>query len=184
MSIRCSVCLHPNAKEIDEGMLTGELSIPKVAELYGLSKSAVGRHKKKCLLKEAPSTISDALPMEELKAGPPRVKPYQGETREPGTFLTGDEVLEKLHALMDDCQGIIDTRRDSNKGGDAALILMAVDKISKVIQVYIKFMGLAKETSEEQELKHWREIGTIIWGFLDEKGLREEFESALSSRGL
>lgn len=47
---RCSVCKHPEAEVIDKHLVEMDIRIDQIAGLYGLSESALGRHKKDCIL--------------------------------------------------------------------------------------------------------------------------------------
>jgi hypothetical protein len=47
---RCSVCKHPETEVIDKHLVEMDIRIDQIAGLYGLSESALGRHKKDCIL--------------------------------------------------------------------------------------------------------------------------------------
>jgi len=47
---RCTVCRHDHAEVIDKHLIEMDIRIDQIAELYGLSKSALSRHKKDCIL--------------------------------------------------------------------------------------------------------------------------------------
>ena len=49
MSMTCSVCRHPERDEIDRAIVEGRLTTRGIADRYGLSKSAVQRHRSKCV---------------------------------------------------------------------------------------------------------------------------------------
>lgn len=47
---RCTVCKHPEAEVIDKHLIEMDIRIDQIAGLYGLSSSALSRHKKDCIL--------------------------------------------------------------------------------------------------------------------------------------
>ena len=168
---RCSVCNHPERLEIEEALIKG-LSIRKAADKYNLSAGAVGRHRKNCLTREVAETfLFDDLP--------------EAATfdKSPTKFLTGEDVLTQLHGLMNDARDIFNEER-KDKESSNMLALKALESINKFTQTYVSFMDLAQKSQEDTELKEWRIIAAYMWEFVEEKGLRSDFETGLINRGI
>lgn len=52
-SPRCTICKHEQSDVIDHHLITQDLSVAKISKIFGLSISAIGRHKKNCIRAKA-----------------------------------------------------------------------------------------------------------------------------------
>jgi hypothetical protein len=177
----CTVCKHKKRAEIEEHLLLGTMSLRKMAVKYKLTTGPLSRHKRRCMSAEVESTTI-------IKKRPKKVPmPQKVRIVE---YLTGEDLLGKLSWLIKKAEDVIAQEEKEGKGTgekkgtDRRVILMAIDRIAKVSETYIKFMELAQKNDTDKELEEWKRIGTLIWEFIDKKGLREEFELELSRNGI
>jgi hypothetical protein len=57
MAKACSICQHPNARGVVNKMLEQKVSMSKISEATGFSKSAIGRHALRCTLREKAASL-------------------------------------------------------------------------------------------------------------------------------
>jgi hypothetical protein len=168
---RCSICNHQNRNEIERHLVTGDLSLRTIGGLYGVTHSPLFRHKQNCMNKELFDILAPEIPV--LKEIDCRKQ----------VFMTGEEILGKFHFLIEEAEKVMTDAKGGEKKNPSH-ILMAIDRVNKLLKTYVGFMDIAKGHDGEKELNDWREIGAAIWEFVDKKGLRDEFDAELILRGL
>jgi len=57
MSQKCTACQHPKRSELDSLLVTGSPSLQSIAARFGLSKTALARHRKRHLARQAQKAI-------------------------------------------------------------------------------------------------------------------------------
>lgn len=109
----CTVCSHPDRKEIDRAILAGEPN-RRIAAQWSLSETAVRRHKK------------DHIPKKVAKAT---------EARE---VVQADNLLDQVRALLSTAQSL--TQR-AESSGDLRTALAGVREIRGTLELMAKIMG-------------------------------------------
>lgn len=113
MTRACSVCAHPERHAIDKALVAGG-ALRDIAGRYGLTKSAVERHK------------AAHLP----------VALVRGEAaREAAHAL---DVVQQLRTINGAALTVL---RDARAAGDGDLALKAIDRILKQIELQAKLLG-------------------------------------------
>jgi len=157
---RCTVCDHPQREEIDM-QLVREVSYRTIADQFGLSKTALIRHKE--------SHIPDAL----IKA--------QGA----GEVAQGDNLLAQVKALQSEAQGILGEARAA---GDLKTALIGIGKAKECLELLFKVEGRLQDQQSVQvnvnlDIFHspeWLRVGRMLAEVLrDYPDLRAEVAARL-----
>jgi transposase-like protein len=130
---RCTVCDHPESRSIDEALVSGA-PYRSVAKRFGLSESAVYRHK------------TEHLPVHMLKA------------KEVEETARADDLLEQVRNLQTHALGILER---AEKSGDLRTALAAISQARGNVELLGKLAGELDErpvvnlnvSSEWQELR-------------------------------
>ena len=109
----CTVCAHSDRHSVDTALLSGA-TFRNIAARFGLSTSAVFRHRTACL----PATLVQAAGVEEVRAAL--------------------DVLAQLKAINGAALGVL---RDAKAAGDGDLVLKAIDRVHKQIELQAKLLG-------------------------------------------
>lgn len=97
MALQCSICSHPKREEIDRAILSGE-PVRAVARQFGVSRSALNRHKNnghlskaiaRATAKEAGLVVSDGAPT-----------PGPQEIRAAREVAVGGALIEQMRDLL------------------------------------------------------------------------------------
>ena len=141
MPRRCTVCDHPQRHSIDEALVSGA-PYRSVAKRFGLSESAVYRHK------------TEHLPVHLLKA------------REVEEVAQTDELLEQVRHLQAHALDILER---AEKDGDLRTALAAISQARGNLELLGKLAG---ELDERPVVNlnvspEWMELRTLIVGALD-----------------
>ncbi len=113
MPLHCSVCVHPERPAIDRALIA-EVSLRDIAGQYGLSKSAVDRHK------------AEHLPEHMVKAQ------AQEDVR------TAIDVVRQLKAINAATLAILQEARSAKQH---TVALMAIDRVQRQIELQAKLLG-------------------------------------------
>jgi hypothetical protein len=111
---RCSVCDHPERRAIDKALAIGHLANRAIALRYGLTRMALWRHK------------DDHLPAQLVKA------------QEAIDVRAALDVVQQLKAINAASLEVLHQAREQGRGG---LVLFAVDRIQKQIELQAKLLG-------------------------------------------
>jgi transposase-like protein len=141
MPRRCTVCDHPERQSIDEALVSGA-PYRSVAKRFGLSESAVYRHK------------TEHLPVHLLKA------------REVEEVAQADDLLEQVRHLQTHALDILDR---AEKAGDLRTALAAISQARGNLELLGKLAG---ELDERPVINlnvspEWLELRPVIVGALE-----------------
>jgi transposase-like protein len=141
MPRRCTVCDHPGRHGIDEALVSGA-PYRSVAKRFGLSESAVYRHK------------TEHLPAHMLKA------------REVEETARADDLLEQVRNLQTHALVILER---AEKSGDLRTALAAISQARGNLELLGKLAG---ELDERPVVNlnissEWLELRTVIVGALE-----------------
>jgi transposase-like protein len=141
MPRRCTVCDYPKRHSIDEALVTGA-PYRSVAKRFGLSESAVYRHK------------TEHLPTHLLKA------------REVEETARADALLEQVRHLQTHALGILER---AEKAGDLRTALVAISQARGNLELLGKLAG---ELNERPVVNlnispEWLELRAVIVGALE-----------------
>jgi hypothetical protein len=141
MPRRCTVCDHPERHSIDETLVTGA-PYRSVAKRFGLSESAVYRHK------------TEHLPAHLLKA------------READEAARADDLLEQVKNLQTHALDILDRAEET---GDLRTALAAISQARGNLELLGKLAG---ELDERPVVNlnvspEWLELRAVIVGALE-----------------
>lgn len=109
----CTVCAHPDRHAIEKALVAGG-AYRDIAGRYGLTKSAVERHKAEHL----PVALVTAAGAEEVR-----------------------QALDVLQQLKTINGAALTVLRDARAAGDGDLALRAIDRILKQIELQAKLLG-------------------------------------------
>jgi hypothetical protein len=141
MPRRCSVCNHPRRHSIDEALVSGG-PYRSVAKRFGLSESAVYRHK------------TEHLPAHLLKA------------REVEEVARADDLLDQVKNLQ---AHVLDILERAEKSGDLRTALAAISQARGNLELLGKLAG---ELDERPVVNlnvspQWLELRAVIVGALE-----------------
>src|SRR5829696_7179067 len=141
MPRRCTVCDHPERHSIDEALVSGA-SYRSVAKRFGLSESAVYRHK------------TEHLPAHLVKA------------KEAEEVAHADDLLEQVRNLQTRAMGILEL---AEKAGDLRTALAAISQARGNLELLGKLAGELDERSvvNLNVSPEWLELRAVIVGTLE-----------------
>jgi hypothetical protein len=141
MPRRCTVCDHPERPGINEALVTGA-PYRSVAKRFGLSESAVYRHK------------TEHLPAHLLKA------------REVEEVAQADDLLEQVRYLQGHALDILEC---AEKAGDLRTALAAISQARGNLELLGKLAGELDERPVVNVLvsPEWLELRAVIVGALE-----------------
>src|SRR3712207_3570678 len=141
MPRRCTVCDHPESHGIDETLVTGA-PYRSVAKRFGLSESAVYRHK------------TEHLPAHLLKA------------REVEEAARADDLLEQVRNLQ---AHALDIRELAEKSGDLRTALAAISQARGNLELLGTLPGELDERPvvNRNVSPQWLELRAVIVGALE-----------------
>jgi transposase-like protein len=141
MPRRCTVCDHSQKHSIDEALVTG-IPYRSVAKRFGLSESAVYRHK------------TEHLPAHLLKA------------REVEEAARADDLLDQVRHLQTHALDILER---AEKAGDLRTALAAISQARGNLELLGKLAGELDErpVMNLNVSSEWLELRTVIVGALE-----------------
>ncbi len=136
----CTVCEHPKREKIDRA-LVGETSNLSVSSLFGVSESAVRRHKANHL----PATLAKA--------------------HEAGEAARGDDLLADVRDLQDRTLTILQAAEDAK---EHRIALSAIREARSNLELLARLLG---ELSDRPQINllispEWLQLRTVIVGAL------------------
>lgn len=145
--IPCSICQRPDLTEIDSA-LGGGASLRTAASQYGLSKSALGRHRAACLAPKvaaAARVISGTSPGREDTIRARAIASGEIEIG-PTDILTLSGLMTRLGRSLER----LDVAADEAVSGGALTALAALSaQIHRGIESAARMQGLAKDDGDE-----------------------------------
>jgi len=114
VSRTCTICAHPERRAIDRVLVGGSASFRNIPERFGLSTTAVFRHRTACL----PAALVQAAGAEEVR-----------------------QALDVLQQLRHINAAALSVLRDARAAGEGELVLRAVDRVLKQVELQAKLLG-------------------------------------------
>jgi transposase-like protein len=140
MPRRCTICDHPRQSEIDRALLRGEGGYRDIAKRFGISSSALFRHRHSHLVK----LVAHGLAAEQ--------RAVEAEHTERAI-----DAVAQLRAINAACLEVLKQARQDGKPG---VLLRAVDRIARQIELQARILGEIQEgpTVNVAVLPEWRGI--------------------------
>ncbi len=143
MSRTCTVCKHPDIKNINQELIIDNGSLRDIAGHYKLSKTSLSRHKQ--------THISEAL----------------SKAKDVKDHVHGDSLLDRLKEINRETLEILKVAKD---GKNYDISLRAIQRIEKQIELQARLIG---EISEGQVINvsvmpQWLQIRAVILQAVDE----------------
>lgn len=123
---RCSICNHPNRREIDKALVTRSASMRDIAGRFGVSRSALSRHKKNHL----PRLVKAAEAAAEVQA-----------------VASGADLIDELDRLLKRAMAILEK---AEKTGDLRVALQAIREARETLKTQAD-LTLTQELEERLE---------------------------------
>jgi len=109
----CTVCRHPQLAAINKALVAGT-ALRNIAEHYALSATALHRHKEDHL----PKLLTKAVEAEEVR-----------------------QALDVLQQLRHINAAALTVLRDAKAAGEGELVLKAIDRVLKQVELQAKLLG-------------------------------------------
>jgi len=135
MAGKCSVCEHPKRSEIDKALVTRSASMRNIAERFGVSTTALARHKKGHI----PRLVEAAQAAAEVQAA-----------------TSGRELIDELETLRGRVRAILDK---AEEGGELRVALQAVRELRECIKAQAELGVQAELEGRVDELERLLEAG-------------------------
>ena len=135
MAGKCSICEHRDRREIDKALATRSASMRNIAERFGVSTTALARHKKGHI---------------------PRLVEAAQEAAGAQAATSGRELLDELEALRGRVRAILDK---AEKGGELRVALQAVRELRECIKAQAELGVQAELEARVDELERMLEAG-------------------------
>ncbi|TCZ53949.1 hypothetical protein [Roseicella aquatilis] len=142
---RCSVCLHPRKPEIDAALMAGAALIP-TGQAFGVSKSALARHRTGCLAPKVAAAARMVAPASASRAEVERAKAIASGAVQPlpDDLLTLTGLLGRLARSLERLEAAADTSLAEN----APTALAAVSaQLHRGIEAAAKMQGIYAEAA-------------------------------------
>jgi hypothetical protein len=137
MTRTCTVCAHPLRHEIDKALVGGSASFRNIAERWGLSTTSVFRHRTTCL----PATLVKAQEAEDVR-----------------------QALDVVQQLRHINSAALRVLQDAKAAGNGDLVLKAVDRVMKQVEVQARLLGDLDDRPQVNVLvsPEWLQLRTTI----------------------
>lgn len=135
MAGKCSICEHPKRGEIDRALVTRSASMRNIAERFGVSTTALARHKKGHI---------------------PRLVQAAQATAGAQAATSGRELLDELATLRGRVRAILDR---AEAGGELRVALQAVRELRECIKAQAELGVQAELEARVDELERMLEAG-------------------------
>jgi len=146
----CSICQRPDLTVIDAALSAGGTLIPTSAQ-FGVSKSALGRHRANCLAPKLAAAAKVLQPIRETRAPVERAKAIvMGEMPSPQEVLTLTGLLDRLARSLDRLEGAADTAANDNLHSALAAVS---GQLHRGVETAAKLQGLYGEPEAQQQVK-------------------------------
>lgn len=144
---RCSVCLHPRKSDIDAALMAGDALIP-TGQQFGVSKSALARHRTGCLAPKVAAAAKMVAPSSATRAEVGRAKAITSGTVQPlpDDILSLTGLLGRLARSLERLEAAADTSLTDN----LPTALAAVSgQLHRGIETAAKMQGLYVEAAPQ-----------------------------------
>ena len=138
MPRRCTICAHPDRAAIDQALVAGGAGYRNIAERFGLSTTAVYRHKQAHL----PQGLVQAHAAHEVSQA--------------------DGLLAKVQALEADAKRIQST---AEADGDLRTALQGIRELVRMVELQARLLGELKDGAHVNilVLPQWHDLRTAIF---------------------
>ena len=136
---RCSICFSPDRVAIDDALIAGGKLIPTAAQ-YGLSKSALGRHRTGCLAPQLAAAAKMVAPSSATRAPVERAKAIvNGSAPTAADALSLGGLLSTLGRSLERLEGAADLA-----AGEKAMAALAAlsGQLHRGIEAAAKIQGI------------------------------------------
>lgn len=146
----CSICLRTDLAAIDAALAAGGTLIPTSAK-FGVSKSALGRHRANCLAPKMAAAARVLQPVRESRQPVERAKAIaMGDAPSPQELLTLTGLLDRLARSLDRLEGAADAAANDNLHSALAAVS---GQLHRGIADAAKMQGLYAEPEVQQQNK-------------------------------
>lgn len=163
MGRKCTVCIHPQRDAIDKALLDVSVSMEEIANTYGLSVSAILRHKSGHLPKIMSKAIQERASKGETElfdgapaaVVPPAIRDHEVAEQEHAQDLQetqheltereiklGGTLLDRLDDLTIRAKDILQT---AQKASALKTALAAIGRVADLLELEAKLVGQLKE---------------------------------------
>lgn len=146
----CSICLRTDLTAIDAALAAGGTLIPTSTQ-FGVSKSALGRHRTNCLAPKMAAAAKVLQPIRETRAPVERAKAIvMGDAANPQDVLTLTGLLDRLVRSLDRLEGAADAAANGNMHSALAAVS---GQLHRGLESAAKMQGLYAEAEVQQQTK-------------------------------
>ena len=146
----CSICGHIDVRDIDTAMLTGSALVPTAAR-YGVSKSALGRHKLNCLAPRVAAASRVMQPVRESREATERAKALAtGARPTPAEVISMTELLSRVSRSLERLEQAADDAATDKLHSALAAVS---GQLHRGVETAAKLQGLYAEPQSQQEAK-------------------------------
>ncbi len=145
MARRCTICDHPEQAAIDRALVQPGAGYRTVARRFGISKSALFRHRKNHLpalvarglhaMSRGAPIAGDIVPPSAPHAEDLARQQQEIEARDSGQAI---DVVQQLKAINAACLEVL---KQARSDGKHSILLRAVDRIARQIELQAKLLG-------------------------------------------
>lgn len=141
MGRKCTVCTHPEVEAINAALVADDESYRMIAQRFGISQSAVGRHARNHL----PAALIQAEEAEEV--------------------AHADDLLGQIEDLRRQAQRIKDK---AEMAGDLRTALRGIRELVRIVELLAKLRGELDERAQVNILvsQQWTDTRTVLMGAL------------------
>ena len=152
MPRQCSICSHPQKAEIDRAVLRGEGGYRVISKRFGISISALFRHRRHHLVKQLARGLAGE-----------QTDPYAMELAQQKRAADAEhkeraiDTVAQLRAINAACLEVLKQAREDGK---PIVLLHAVDRIARQIELQARILGDIQEgpTVNVAVLPEWHGI--------------------------
>lgn len=154
MPRRCTICEHPQQREIDKALIAGS-TLQHLSGLFGVSLSALFRHRKEHL----PALLAKA------KSAEPPSQAVELETHQQAVnakaLAHALDVVQQLKAINSACLEVLKQARSQ---AQAKILLQAVDRIHRQIEFQARLLRDLdeEETSPNSFEEQWSAVRQLV----------------------
>ncbi len=168
MARKCTICEHPRVRQIDFALL-GSDGYRKVAGRFGLSPSAVWRHRRNHVpeliaegLKLMPEEAAESLPPQAGTGRPKAASSPAGSEQLTPRQQHAIETVQQIKAINSASLEVLAEAREKKQ---PAVVLRAVDRVARQIELDVRVHGKGEEGLEGvavTSLPEWAQLRTTI----------------------
>ena len=146
----CSICQRTDLTAIDAALAAGGTLIPTSSH-FGVSKSALGRHRANCLAPKLKAAAKVLTPVREIRSPVERARAIaMGDMPSPHEVLTLTGLLDRLGRSLDRLEGAADTAATDNL--HSALAALS-GQIHRGVESAAKLQGFGNAPEAQQQPK-------------------------------